>query len=153
MKLTLCGSIAFHDKMLEVKNQLEAAGHKVDLPPTVVKDEQGNAILVKEYYELRKSCGEDISWIWDRKEECMRDHFNKIERSDAVLILNYPKNDIENYIGTNTLLEMGLAFHLRKPIYLLFSVPELQSKEEILGMKPISLNGRLDSLLSQVKVD
>lgn len=147
MKLTICGSIAFHDEMLEIKKQLEHLGHEVRLPPTEIKDDTGKMIPVKEYYQKRKSETNNNSWIWDKKEEAMRLHFQKIEWCDAVIILNYDKNDIKNYIGANTLLEMGLAFHLRKKIFLLNKIPEISYKEEILGMKPIVINNDLRKII------
>jgi hypothetical protein len=64
----------------------------------------------------------------------MKNHFVKVERADAVLVLNYDKNNIPNYIWPNTFLEIGLAFHLDKKIYLLNPIPEIWYKEEILGM-------------------
>lgn len=82
-------------------------------------------------------------WIWDRKAEAIRNHFDKVVWSDAILVLNHSKKDISNYIGANTLLEMGLAFHYKKPIYLLNPIPEVSYKEEILGMKPVIINGDL----------
>ena len=105
--------------MIDVKKQLEQLGHEVKLPPFEVKDENGNMIPVKEYYSRRKSETDDTSWIWDRKEEAMRMHFQKVEWGDAVLILNFDKNAVSNYVGANTLLEMGLAFHLNKKVFLL----------------------------------
>jgi len=38
-------------------------------------------------------------------------------------------------------MEMGLAFFLKKKIYLLNQIPELSYKEEVLGMRPIILGG------------
>ena len=140
MKITICGSIAFYDEMIAIKKELEQLGHQVELPPFEVKDENGNMIPVKEYYSKRKNETDDTSWIWDRKEEAMKLHFQKVEWSDAVLILNFDKNNISNYIGANTLLEMGLAFHLNKKLFLLNNIPEVNYKEEILGMKPIIIN-------------
>jgi len=84
--------------------------------------------------------------VWQEKERAMRDHFDKVEWADAVLILNYSKRDIENYIGANTFLEMGLAFHLKKTIYLLNKVPEISYKEEILGMRPIVIDNDLTKI-------
>lgn len=136
MKITLCGSIAFFDEMQNVQKELEELGHEVKLPPSTIINDSGNAIPVKEYYAMRKSAVSDNGWIWDKKEEAMRNHFDKVEWSDAILVLNYSKNGIDNYIGANTLLEMGLAFHLKKPIYLLNPIPEISYKEEIIGMKP-----------------
>lgn len=146
MKITICGSIAFYDEMLEIKKKLEQLGHLVKLPPFEVKDENGIMIPIKEYYSRRKSETDDTSWIWDRKEEAMRMHFQKVEWSDAVLILNHDKNNILNYVGANTLLEMGLAFHLNKKLFLLNDIPEISYKEEILGMKPIIINNDLTKI-------
>jgi len=146
MNITICGSIAFYDKMLDIKKKLEQLDYQVKLPPFEVKDENGNMISVKEYYSKRKAEINNASWIWDRKEEAMRLHFQKVEWCDAVLILNYDKNDIPNYIGVNTLLEMGLAFHLNKKLFLLNEIPEISYKEEILGMKPIIINNDLTKI-------
>jgi diphthamide synthase subunit DPH2 len=143
MRITICGSIAFYDKMLGVKEKLEGLGHEVELPPSEVKDENGEMIPVKEYYEKRKSETDDTSWIWERKEETMRMHFDKVEWSDAILVLNCDKKDIAGYIGANTLIEMGIALHLHKKIFLLNTVPEIDYKEEILGMRPTVINGDL----------
>lgn len=54
MKITICASIAFYDKMMAVKNNLEALGHEVDLPPSEIKNEQGEMISVSDYYDKRK---------------------------------------------------------------------------------------------------
>jgi len=146
MKITICGSIAFFNGMLSIKKELETMGHEVDLPPTEVKDENGNMIPIAEYYRRRKEASEDEKWIWDRKAEAIMWHFKKVEWSDAILVLNYDKNDIKNYIGGNTLIEIGIAFFLQKKIYLLNPIPEISYKEEILGMKPIIINGDLSKI-------
>lgn len=144
MKITICGSIAFFDEMQEAKEKLEALGHEVDLPPIQVKDENGNMISVKEYYKLRKEVTDEGSWIWARKKDAIKMHFDKIVWGDVVLVLNYAKNEIDGYVGANTLMEMGLALHLNKPIYLMNKIPEISYKEEILGMLPTIINGDLN---------
>ncbi len=144
MKITICGSIAFFDQMVEIGRQLEQMGHEVKMPPTEVKGENGEMISVAKYYELRKNESSDTSWIWDRKEEAIRCHFEKVEWSDAVLVLNHDKKGIKGYVGANTFLEAGLAFHLNKKIFFLNKIPEIPCKEELLGMKPIVINSNLD---------
>lgn len=146
MKITICGSIFFYDEMLETKKELENLDHKVKLPPNTIKDKNGKMLPVKEYYKIRKTAKAQDSWIWDRKEEAMRKHFDKVVWADAILVLNYSKNKIDNYLGPNTLLEMGLAFHLRKKIYLLNEIPDILYKEEILAMKPIILYNNLSRI-------
>lgn len=143
MKITICGSIAFIQEMLDVKKQLENLGHEVKMPPTEVPDENGQIISVTKLYELRKTASDDTSWIWDRKEQAMRNHFAKEEWADVILVLNYDKKSIAGYVGANTLIEMGVAMHLNKPIYMLNPLPQTDSKEEILGMKPIVINANL----------
>lgn len=64
-----------------------------------------------------------------------------------MLILNYEKKGLEGYIGGNVLMEMGLAFHYKKPIYILNSVsPALGFLEEVLGFRPVFLNGKLEDI-------
>lgn len=146
MTLTICGTIAFFDSMTEIKEKLEEIGHEVKLPPTEVKGKDGNLISVQEYYRQRKEEQDDDSWIWDRKAEAIRWHLEKIENSDAILVLNHEKKGVAGYIGGNTLVEMGVAFYLNKKIFLYNPIPELSYKEEILGMKPVVLNQDLRNI-------
>lgn len=147
MKITLCGSIAFQNEILSVKEKLENLRHEVKIWPSEVKDEKGRLIPVQEYYKIRRAANGDEKWVWDRKAEAVLEHFEKVAWSDAILVTNYDKNDVKGYIGGNTLMEMGLAFFLKKKIYLLNEVPELSYKEEILGVKPIILNGDLTKIV------
>jgi len=146
MKITICGSIAFQDEVLSLKEKLEKLGHEVKLWPSRLKDENGKPISVTEYYKIRHSANNDEKWVWDRKAEAVLEHFEKVAWSDAILVANYDKKDVKGYIGGNTLMEMGLAFFLKKKIYLLNQVPELPYKEEILGVKPIIINGDLSKI-------
>ncbi|MFW5887968.1 MAG: hypothetical protein ACOCUH_04150 [Bacteriovoracia bacterium] len=116
------------------------------MPPHEIADDNGEMIPIKEYYDRRKKAADDDTWIWDRKAEAIRNHFEKIEWSDAVLVTNYDKNDISGYIGGNTLMEIGIAFFLNKPVYLFNRIPEISYKEEILGIKPIILERDLSKI-------
>lgn len=140
MKITICGSIAFYDEMVDLKEELEKLGNEIKLPPNEIEDEFGNMISVKEHYNRKKAETNNESSILDRVGKAMKMHFRKIEWGDAVLILNYDKNGIPNYVGGNTLLELGLAFHLNKKLFLLNDIPEMSYKEEIIGMKPVIIN-------------
>lgn len=147
MKITICGSIALQNKILSLKENLEKLGHEVKIWPLKVKDGNGKPIPVQEYYKIRGAAQNDEKWVWERKAETILEHFDKISWSDAILVTNYDKNNIKGYIGGNTLMEMGLAFFLKKRIYLLNEVPELPYKEEILGVKPTILNGDLTKII------
>jgi nucleoside 2-deoxyribosyltransferase len=78
--------------------------------------------------------------------DVMRDHYDKIQEADAILILNHHKKGIDNYVGANTLIEMGIAHFLGKKIFLLNSVPELSCAVEIQLMDPVMLNGDLNKI-------
>ena len=146
MKITICGSMAFYQEMLDIKKELENKGHQVKMPPTEVEDQNGNKVHIKDYYKIRKQAKDDEQWVWDKKSEAIMWHFDKIDWGDSVLILNYDKNNIKGYIGGNTLMEIGIAFFLKKKIYLLNPILEISYKEEILGTKPIVLAGDLSKI-------
>jgi hypothetical protein len=78
------------------------------------------------------------------KESAINDHYEKIDWCDGILVVNHEKRGISGYIGGNTLIEIGVAFYLKKKIYILNPVSsELTYKQEIMGMKPIMLNNNL----------
>lgn len=141
--ITICSSANFYKTVVELQEQLEKAGFKVLVPETATK--------------MKKSGDYDAShyrtWLGDandypKKARLIRLHFGEITKSDAVLVVNNQKHGVKNYIGGNVLMEMGLAFHLKLPIYLWNDVPsESNFLEEILAMTPIALNGRLDKLV------
>jgi hypothetical protein len=146
MKITICGSAIFNAEAMSLKEKLEKMGHEIKLWPLQIKDGEGNLISVEEYYKIRKAAADDEKWVWDRKAEAIMEHFNKVAWSDAILVVNYDKNNIKGYIGGSTLMEIGLAFFLGKKIYLLNEIPEMSYKEELLGMKPIILSGDFNKI-------
>jgi hypothetical protein len=77
----------------------------------------------------------------------MRRHFAEVEKGDAILVLNYEKHGIQNYIGGNVFMEMSLAFWLNKPIFILNEIPDESAfEEETKGMEPIVLHGDVAAL-------
>lgn len=145
MKITICGSTAFILEMEAVKKQLEQLGHEVEMPPVKFTDGSGKEWHTLDYYKFKKteSSLKDPEFLKNHTQRIV-DHFNKVEWSDVILVTNYDKNDIKNYIGPNTLMEMGLAFHLGKKIYLLNPIPDTAWKEEVVGLRPVVINGNLN---------
>lgn len=144
MKITICNSARFFNKALEAKDNLEILEHEAVTHPMEVIF-KGEKVPVKKFYDARQNdWDEDIEKL---KEDLMRDHFEKIKESDAILVLNVDKDEKKNYIGGNVLIEIGLAFALNKKVFLLNPIPEyLSYTEEIKGMKPIILNGDLEKI-------
>jgi hypothetical protein len=137
MKVTICASVAFSKEIIEIRDRLIGLGHQVVIPATVTAYASGKK-LPKTRQELakKKIAGNLI-----------QEYFNEIGSSDCVLILNYTKNNIENYIGGNSFLEMGFAHVQSKQIYLLNPIPEISYTDEVVAMKPIVINGDLTKIV------
>ncbi len=142
MTITICGSMEFHEKMRRVKRDLEGAGHTVFVPKSLeLMDREGFVHPTDDEEKITAKIEYDF----------IREHFRKIEKSDAILVVNYDKKGITRYIGGNTFLEMGLAFWLGKKIYLLHSVPDMDYKTEMHAMQPVVLNGDLKKIPNPIR--
>lgn len=153
MKISICGSIAFYQEMKDLKIAIETSGHDVYIPllNNEAPDEMGGGKNVYFGKYVEQNGGVDAfptnHKIWDLKGGAIRDHFEKIESCDAILVVNPEKKGIAGYIGGNTLIEIGIAYYLKKPIYILYPISsELSYKQEIYGMKPIFLDGDISAL-------
>lgn len=135
MKIFVICSKAFYDKILDIKKMLEAKNHIVYLPNCY-----DNPGMEAEMRNLGKEAHTEFkSKMFKQSEEL-------ISEMDAVLVLNFNKNGIENYVGGATFLEMYDAFKLNKSIYLYNPIPEGILKDEIIGFNPIIINGDLNQL-------
>ena len=92
MQIVICGSMKNKEAIYRCEEYLKALGHTVLMP-----------------------------------EECLRDepktkaHFNRIvdPKTDAILVVNARSHEQNNYIGHNTIAEVGLAYFFDKKIFLL----------------------------------
>jgi len=129
MRIALCSSAKFFDKLPELKEELEDKGFEVFLPS------------MKDYHHLKEDALAKIQY------DLIRKHFRKIDKSDAILVANFKKNGIAGYIGGNTLLEMGHAFAKDIPIFLMNDIPEgLNYKEELLALQPFVIGKDWDKI-------
>ncbi len=133
MKIFIICSKAFYDRIPEIKKVLEDNGHSITLP-NCFDDPATEA----RYREL--GFEEHSKW----KSEMIKHSEQVIKGQDAVLVLNFQKHGIENYIGGATFLEMYDAFRLGKKIYLYNNIPDGILKDEIIGFAPIIINGDLN---------
>lgn len=141
-KLAICSSASFYKKVIELSYELEALDIDIVLPKTAQKMKQ----------EGRDNDEAITDWSssplgYHGKALLIREHFDEITKSDAILVTNYEKHGKQNYIGPNVLMEMSTAFFLKKPIYILNDQPnDSPLIDEILGLEPIFLNGDLQRL-------
>lgn len=146
-KLAICSSASFYTQVIALSYKIEELGPDVILPKTAqkMKDEG------RENDEAKTDWSESPVG-YHGKAELIREHFDEIARSDAILVTNYEKHGKANYIGPNVLMEMAVAFHLGKRIYVLNECPmDSPLVDEILGLEPVFLKGDI-AKLKRIKV-
>jgi hypothetical protein len=140
--ITICSSANFYRQAVEIQDQLIKLGCQVIVPQTATRMKETGDFDVSHYKTWFADAGD-----YHKKAQLMRDHFAEVEKADAILVLNYEKHGVPNYIGGNVLMEMSLAFWLGKPIFIQNEIPEDSAfEEEIVGMQPIVLHGEASTL-------
>ena len=136
MKIGIIGSMQFTEKMIEYRDKLIKMGHDAFVTD-LYKNLVGKTNEEKEKIKLHNKNNRDA----------IRVFWKAVQGADAVLVLNFDKNGIRNYIGGNTLMEIGFAHVLNQKIFLLNPIPDIPYyNTEIKAMKPIILNGDLKGI-------
>ena len=143
MKIAICGSLDFTYEIKEVADALNDLGFNVTIPISSEK------ILKKEFSldEIKKEKENGKFSQRAIKFDSIRAFYKIIQNSDAILVTNFKKNNVENYIGGNSFLEMGFAHILNKKIFIFNDIPEMIYTDEIRAMQPIILRGDLEKLI------
>ncbi|MDO8639432.1 MAG: hypothetical protein Q7R53_00765 [bacterium] len=140
--IAICCSLSFFKKIFEIEKKLKELGFKIILPKTAREMQKTNNYDVSFYKTWYKNKSH-----YYKKKELMIDHFRKVIKSDAILVINEEKNGIKGYIGGNTLMEMTIAFHYKKPIFIYSEIDEnLNIKEEVYGLNSIFIKEDLKIL-------
>lgn len=142
MKITICSSLDFISQIKEISEKLGKMGHFVLLPRTaemVIKGSLSQEDILKE-----KQTGDIVNRMI--RQDAIKKHFEKIKNSDGILVLNFEKKGVKNYIGGAVFLEIGFAHVLGKKIFLLNPVPEVSYKDEILAMRPVVIYRDLEEI-------
>jgi hypothetical protein len=140
MRITLVGSMRFAGRMVELYNKLKELGHE----PLAHRDMFG--IADGSAKELIDGIRNDHAEI-KRKHNFIKIWHDLIVSSDAILVCNFDKDSIKNYIGGNALMEMGFAHVNDKKVFLLNPVPtEVPYADEIKAMTDLVLDGDLTKI-------
>jgi hypothetical protein len=140
MKITICGSVKFAEKLVEIYNQLKEIGHEPMMHDEMFGIADGTA---KELIEGISTNHAEIK----RKHNFIKWWHDCIKSGDAILICNFNKNGISNYVGGNTLMEIGFAHVNNKKVFLLNPIPKNVSySDEIEAMIDFVINGDLNNI-------
>ncbi len=129
MKIMIFSSMTFAKEYSEIGKQIEKIWHEVLLPPWTEE------FIKWERHNNRNDSKEILEYA--RQEEL--EFLDTMKDVDGVLVTNYEKNNIKWYIWGSVLMEMSIAFYLRKPIFVLNELPkesDLRYVQEIAIMKP-----------------
>lgn len=140
MKVMISGSMAFSKEMMETKKALEALGHVVLVPHDIETHLENPDFVDDLQHNLPYAQETDI----------MRKCFALVAESDGVLVLNLDRKGISGYIGTSTLMEIGLAYYLQKKLFLYKDIPhwdEVRWAHEINIMQPVIIHGDLKKVV------
>ena len=133
MKICICCSLSFTDEVLALAEELKALGHEPLLPNGMI-----DRVTEQEDFDPVKT---------KAATDAVRKHIDKIRESDAILVCNYDKKGIVNYIGANTFIEIAAAHYMRKLIYALNPLPEQPYiQDEVESFDITILNGDLSKI-------
>jgi nucleoside 2-deoxyribosyltransferase len=117
--------MSFYKELVEVEENLKERGFEVNIPVSAHVMKKKNDFDVS-HFKHAFTPGEKATFI--------RKNFQTIAKGDVILVINNEKNHIKGYIGANVLMEIGLAFYLKKKIYIWNAVDEnAPYKEELLA--------------------
>lgn len=131
------GSVAFAKDIVRLHKELKTLGHTPLIHELMFNIADGTAEEIisrvpREHAELK------------REHDFIRWWYNCIVSGDAILVCNMDKKGIRNYIGGNTLMEIGFAHVHEKKVFLLNPIPEgVPYVDEIKAMTDVVLDGNL----------
>jgi len=131
MRIGVVGSMQYTEKMIGLRDKLIKQGHDAFVTnlatPFIGKtDEEKEAIKLDQKMHS----------------DAIREFWKLMQGADAILVANYDKHGIKNYIGGNTFLEIGFAHVLNQKIFMLNPIPDMPYyKTEIVAINPIVING------------
>jgi hypothetical protein len=136
MKIGVAGSMQYTEKMVEICRVLRQQGHEVFM--SKFSDVYiGKSDDEKEKLKLHHKYNHDA----------IREFWKPMQDADVLVVANYDKHGIKNYIGGNSFLEMGFAHVLNQRIYLMNPIPDMPYYgTEIIAMKPIVIDGDLSKI-------
>ena len=134
MKIIVCGSMSAATEMQIVGEELKTLGHEVILPAEIHKWTNDTVGMTNKEEKIHL--------------DVFKNYFEEIKNGDIVFVVNTEKNEIKDYIGANSLIEMAFAYVLNKKIYLLNNIPQMQYTDEIEALRPICLKGNLSNFLN-----
>lgn len=123
-------------QIVKMKKVLERKGHEVFVPKNAEKYASGKLAMENN----RESTEHKI------EHNLIKKYYSLIEKSDAVIVTNYDKGSVKNYVGGNSFLEAGFAHALNKKLYFMNDIPDMTYSDELRALRPVVLKGDLSKI-------
>ncbi len=137
-KIFLCASMNFYQELVKVETDLIANGYVVDIPVSAKTMKAKNDFVVEHFKGATTSAQKGLY---------IKENFDNIASSDAILVINNEKNGIQGYVGPNVLMEIGLAYHLGIKIFVWNQYPtDAPYKDELLALNVQVINQDLSQI-------
>lgn len=137
MRIGIIGSMQYTEKMIETRDELVQLGHNAFVT-NLASPFVGKTDEEKEQIKIDQKNNQDA----------IREFWRLMQGADAVLVMNLDKHGVKNYIGGNTLMEIGFAHVLDQKIFLYNPIPEIPYyQSEIEAVKPVIINGDLSKIV------
>ncbi len=128
----LCASMNFYRELISIETTLAGKGWTVYIPQSAKVMKENNDFEVSHFKGVLTH---------EQREKLIQQNFVDISKCDAILVINNEKNGAKGYIGPNVLMEIGLAFYLKKSIFIWNSVPNSAPyKDELLCLRAVEIN-------------
>lgn len=131
--------MSFLHDMLKIKKELDKLGHQASIPYGTEPHFKDRTFV----NNLEKNFQFCI------KNNVMKKNFDLVAENDAVLVLNHKKNGVDGYIGVSALMEMAIAHHFNKKIFILNKIPhfnQVRWAHEVAIMQPVIIDGDFDKI-------
>lgn len=135
-RIVVCGSMSFYPEMLALQSQLQSREVSVLTPDSDNALHDAGSGVEAERIKRR------LSWAHIRRV--------KSPKTFGLLVVNYDKHQIQNYIGPSTFAEIAIGAALSKRIFLLQGAPYVY--EDVLeSWGALCLMGNLTPLVDEFK--
>lgn len=139
MKLLVIGSMTFAKDMVKMQKLLKKIGHTVRIPDGTEPHLTNSSFT--------NSLEENLQFCIDNN--IMKRNFDLVVEQDAVLVLNHKRNGTDGYIGVSALMEMAIAHHFNKKIFVYNKLPDYNIHRwahEVAIMQPVVIDGDISKI-------
>lgn len=135
----ISSSMKFAKDIVKLRDELQKMGHDAIIPYGT-EPHLTDSSFVENLEDNMKYCIED---------DVMMKNFKLIQDQDAILVYNKKRNNINGYIGTSALMEVAIAYYLKKKIFIMYDIPHFDTHRwahEVTIMQPTFLKGDISKI-------